>query len=177
MLGRHGEGQALLNVQKRGIECAAIDRRLLGRLVAAALPVYGSRGTQANTKSPRSTNYLCPRDWACLHRRGTDVAAIAAFGRVGELAPSLPHLGRIASALLELHNAMLDHTYPFAKRALRLELWASELPRLVDALARRGCRIPSCCCFIDGKLFKIRRATEGEDAAYNGWKRMHATKH
>ena len=84
---------------------------------------------------------------------------------------------RTASALSELHNAMLDHIYPFAKRALRLELWASELPRLADALAARGCRIPSCCGFVDGTLFKIRRPTEGEDAAYNGWKRMHATKY
>lgn len=45
---------------------------------------------------------------------------------------------RTTGALLEPHNAMLDHTYPFAKRALGLELWASELSRLVDALARRG---------------------------------------
>eukprot|EP00963_Diacronema_lutheri_P006066 scaffold509_cov315-Pavlova_lutheri.AAC.10 len=84
---------------------------------------------------------------------------------------------RSASALSELHNAMLDHVYPYAKRALRLEVWLHELPRLAKDLAAKGCRIPTCCGFIDGTLFKIRRPTEGEDAAYSGWKRMHATKY
>lgn len=72
---------------------------------------------------------------------------------------------RTSSALSELHNAMLDHVYPFAQRALRLEVWASELPRLARELSSRGCLIPTCCGFIDGTLFKIRRPTEGEDAA------------
>lgn len=100
--------------------------------------------------------------------------------RLGGL-ENLHHLShtfnRSSSALSELYNAMLDHIYPFAKRALRVEVWANELPRLSQALSRRGCRIPSCCGFVDGTLFKIRRPTEGEDAAYSGWKRMHATKY
>lgn len=84
---------------------------------------------------------------------------------------------RHASALSELHNAMLDHVYPFAKKALQLEVWEDELPRLATELAQRGCLIPTCCGFIDGTLFKIRRPTEGEEAAFSGWKRMHATKY
>eukprot|EP00963_Diacronema_lutheri_P012299 scaffold1712_cov318-Pavlova_lutheri.AAC.2 len=84
---------------------------------------------------------------------------------------------RRSTGLSELHNAMLDHVYPFARRALRLEVWADELPRLAKALSLRGCPVPTCCGFIDGTLFKIRRPTEGEDAAYTGWKRMHATKY
>lgn len=84
---------------------------------------------------------------------------------------------RSTSAMSELHNAMLDHVYPFAKRALRMEVWENHLPRLARALAAKGCLIPTCCGFIDGTLFKIRRPTENEDAAYSGWKRMHATKY
>eukprot|EP00963_Diacronema_lutheri_P005391 scaffold420_cov342-Pavlova_lutheri.AAC.8 len=68
-----------------------------------------------------------------------------------------------SSALLELHNVMLDPNYHFTKQTM--------------ALARRGCRIPSCCGFVDGKLFKIRRQREGEDAAFSQWKCMHATKY
>eukprot|EP00963_Diacronema_lutheri_P001290 scaffold83_cov390-Pavlova_lutheri.AAC.9 len=53
----------------------------------------------------------------------------------------------------------------------------SELPRLAQALPSKGCRIPSYCGFVDGTLFKIRRPTDGEDTAYNWWKRMHVTKY
>lgn len=84
---------------------------------------------------------------------------------------------RHASGLSELHNAMLDLVYPYAKRALQLEVWESELPRLAKELHDEGCLIPTCCGFVDGTIFKIRRPTEGEEAAYNGWKRMHATKY
>eukprot|EP00963_Diacronema_lutheri_P012013 scaffold1557_cov426-Pavlova_lutheri.AAC.1 len=94
---------------------------------------------------------------------------------------NLSHLSatfdRLPTAISELHNAMLDHIYPYAKRALRLEVWEDELPRLARELHQQGCLIPTCCGFIDGTIFKIRRPTEGEDAAYNGWKRMHATKY
>jgi len=100
--------------------------------------------------------------------------------RLGGL-ENLHHLShtfdRTSSALSELHNAMLDHIYPYARRALHLEVSAKELSRLALALVRRGCRIPTCYGFLDGTLFNIRRLTEGEDAAYSGWERMHATKY
>eukprot|EP00963_Diacronema_lutheri_P008204 scaffold723_cov333-Pavlova_lutheri.AAC.2 len=39
-------------------------------------------------------------------------------------------------------------------------------------------RLPNAMSeLIDGTIFKIRRPTEAEDAAYNGWKRIHATKY
>jgi len=83
----------------------------------------------------------------------------------------------LPTVISELHKAMLDHVYPYAKRALRLEVWEDELPRLAQELHQQGCLIPTCCGFIVGTIFKIRRPTDGEDAAYNGWKRMHATKY
>eukprot|EP00963_Diacronema_lutheri_P011008 scaffold1299_cov385-Pavlova_lutheri.AAC.19 len=164
MLGRLGEGQTLLNVQKRGNECAANDRRLLGRFVAAVLPVCGSRGMQANTNSPRSTNYPCPRDRACLRRRGTDVAAIAAFGRVGELALSLPHLRPDHWCLIGASQCNARPHLPLRKTSLGF-----------GTVGKRALSTRRCTC--EERLFKIWRPTEGEDAAYNGWKQMHAMKH
>lgn len=94
-----------------------------------------------------------------------------------ELVPFKRNIQSNLKCFIRVAQRHVGPCYPFAQRALRLEVWPGEFPRLALELSSTGCLIPTCCGFIDGSLFKIRRPTEGEDAAYNGWKRMHATKY
>lgn len=47
----------------------------------------------------------------------------------------------------------------------------------MGAFVRRGRRIPTCCKFVDGTVFKSHRATKGSYSAYNGPKEMHAMRY
>lgn len=66
-----------------------------------------------------------------------------------------PTFDQSSSASSELLNAILDHVYPYAKRALRLEVRAHELPHLLEELVAKGCRIPACFGFFKGTPFKF----------------------
>ena len=76
-----------------------------------------------------------------------------------------------------MDNAMHELVYPYAKRALHVEMWESELPRFTKKLHDKGRVIPTYFVRVERTILKTRRPTEGEDASYNGWKRMHATKY
>lgn len=65
---------------------------------------------------------------------------IASLENLHQLTITYDRSPRVAS---ELHNAMLDHVHPFAKRTLRLEVWRNHLSKLAPALAAKGCLIPT----------------------------------
>ena len=85
--------------------------------------------------------------------------------------------GRSPPGISEMYNVVLDHVYEHAKRAMRMELWETDLVSFAGILARCGCVEQSCVGFIDGTMFTICRPMQGQESMYNGWKRPHKVKY